>query len=149
MKSAISFQLIILVLLSITSCEHDQRNSNVTIVTDVNNVAPGTVIDSFSEAVTEDKLNHFNYTVKIIADSAVNKGIYIAEAAYGPNVARGKFTMPKGMEQAKPILKKCASGHCNIVGFRLDGDTTFYDYFEINSTKTETGMRYINSYSFE
>lgn len=146
MKSAISFQLISLILLSITSCEHGQRSSNVTNIT---NVAPGTVIDSFSEPVTEDMLNHFNYTVKIIADSAVNKGIYIAEAAYGPNVARGKFTMPKGMEQAKPILKKCASGHCNIVGFRLDGDTTFYDYFEINSTKTETGMRYINSYSFE
>ncbi len=146
MKSAISFQLISLVLLSITSCKSGQRSTNVTIVT---NVAPGTVIDSFSEPVTEDKLNHFNYTVKIIADSAVDKGIYIAEAAYGPNVARGKFTMPKGMEQAKPILKKCPSGHCNIVGFRLNGDTTFYDYFEINSTKTETGMRYINSYFFE
>jgi hypothetical protein len=146
MKSTISFQLISLVLLSITSCKSGQRSANVTIVT---NVAPGTVIDSFNEPVTEDKLNHFNYTVKIIADSAVDKGIYIAEAAYGPNVARGKFTMPKGMEQAKPILKKCAFGHCNIVGFRLDGDTTFYDYFEINSTKTETGMRYINSYSFE
>lgn len=87
--------------------------------------------------------------VKIVADSAVDKGIYIADVTFGNNTAQGKFTMPKGIEHVAPVLRHGNTPYTGIVGFKLEKDTSFYDYFEISCTKQNTRMGYINSYTFE
>lgn len=143
MKCIKTYTILLPAVATILSCNSAPKDTHKEVV------IPGTVIDSLSEPVKEDTLNHFTCSVKIIADSAAANGVYIAAAMYGPNEAKGKFTMPKGMETARPILKKGTARYSYIVGFRIDDDTTFYDYFEITNTKSATAMRYINSYSFE
>jgi hypothetical protein len=130
------------VLPFIVSCNSTSDKSTVGIL-------PGTVLDSFSVRVREDTLNNSVFTVKIIADSAVDKGVYIADVTFGNNTAQGKFTMPKGIEHVAPVLRCGNTPYTGIVGFRLEKDTSFYDYFEISCNKQNTRMGYINSYTFE
>lgn len=110
--------------------------------------APGTVIDSLSEPVTDDTLNNFMATIKIVADSNAVNGVYEIETEFGPNLAINKFTLPKGMTNGIPQLKKANQKHTYIVGFKLPDDTTFYDYYQISSDKQSTKMQYIKSYYY-
>ena len=98
--------------------------------------------------VTDDALNHFTFSIKVIADSDITDGIYDVDADYGPNFAEGKFAMPKGIEDAKPIIRKGSEPYTFIIGFRLPGDTTFNDYFLVSGTKHSTKMEYIKAYTF-
>ncbi len=109
---------------------------------------PGTIIDSLSSPVTEDKLNHFFCSVKIIADSNIAAGVYDIDADYGPNFAEGKLTMPKGAENSRLLVRKGTIPCSFIIGFRIPDDTTFYDYFEVDFSKTATKMQYIKAYTF-
>ena len=98
--------------------------------------------------VTDDPLNKFTFTIKVIADSNVQTGVYDVDVDYGPNFAEGQFTMPKGGEDLKPLVRKGDKPNSYIVGFKVAGDTTFYDYFEISSSKSSTKMQYIKAYTF-
>ncbi len=109
---------------------------------------PGTTIATMQMPVTDDPLNHFMFSIKIIADSDITSGVYDVDADYGPNFAEGKFTMPKGIEDIKPIIRKGSDPYTFIIGFKLAGDTTFNDYFEVSSNKSSTKMTYIKSYTF-
>lgn len=111
--------------------------------------APGTVTDSMAMPVQEDKLNHSVFTVAVFADSNIQHGIYGVRAAYGFNTANGMFTMPKGAEKYKPIIKKGTAPYTYIVGFHVPKDTTFYEYFEVTGKADNIGMKYLKSYSFE
>jgi len=112
-------------------------------------VLPGTIVAEASEPITADTLNKFTYSIRVIADSSGARGGYKVESAYGPNIASSKFTMPKGIEDNVPMLRK-GPGACHyIVGFKLPDDTTFYTYYDILATSTTTKMAYINSYSFK
>lgn len=111
--------------------------------------APGTVIDSADMPVANDTLNDFNFSVTIRADSNVANGIYDVTAVHGVNTAEGKFTMPKGAEKYKPIIKKGSDPETFIVGFKIPKDTTFYEYFEVTGHKLNIGMKYLKSYTFE
>jgi len=109
---------------------------------------PGTTMDSASEPVTEDALNKFMFTVKVIADSSVSKGVYDVDVDFGPNFAEGQFTLPKGGEHFKPAIRKASERYTYIIGFHIPGDTTFYDYFEVTSNRGQTKMQYIKAYTF-
>lgn len=109
----------------------------------------GTVIDTASMPITNDNLNDFNFELTITADSNISKGIYDIRAAYGPSVAEGSFTMPKGAERYKPIIKKGTEPYTYIIGFRVPKDTAFYDYFEVAGKKTSIGMKYLKAYTFD
>jgi hypothetical protein len=109
---------------------------------------PGTTVAEAQVPVTDDALNHFTFSVKVIADSDVTDGVYDVDAEYGPNFDEGKFTMPKGIEDVKPIIRKGSAPYTFIVGFRIAGDTTFNDYFQVSSTKHSTKMEYIKAYTF-
>jgi hypothetical protein len=109
---------------------------------------PGTVVASAEMPVTDDPLNKFIFSVKIIADSNVKSGIYDIDVDYGPNFAEGQLTMPKGEEDLQPIMRKGSQPYTYIVGFKVAGDTTFYDYFEVSSSKANTKMQYIKAYTF-
>ncbi len=108
--------------------------------------APGKVIDSLSEPVTDDTLNNFTATIKIVADSNVAGGVYEIETEFGPNLAINKFSLPKGMTNGTPKLKKTNEKHTYIIGFLLPDDTTFYDYYQVSFDKQTTKMQYIKSY---
>ncbi len=108
---------------------------------------PGAVVAEASMPV-EDPLNHFTFSVKIIADSEITSGVYDIDADFGPNYATSKFTMPKGIEDAKPIIRQADTPYTYIIGFKQPGDTTFYEYFEVSSNKKTTQMRYLKSYTF-
>ena len=109
---------------------------------------PGTTVAEAQMPVTEDKLNHFTFSIKVIADSNIATGVYDVDADYGPNFGEGKFTMPKGIENIKPIIRKGSEPSTFIIGFRLPGDTTFNDYFQVSCSKTQTKMEYIKAYTF-
>lgn len=110
--------------------------------------APGTTIDSISEPITDDSLNTFSATIKIIADSNSATGIYEIETEYGPNYAINKFSLPKGMTNAAPVLRKTEKPFTYIIGFLIPGDTTFNDYYQVSLSKNTTQMQYIKSYYF-
>src|SRR4051794_15984151 len=94
---------------------------------------PGTVVASAMEPVTDDTLNKFTFSIKVIADSDVANGVYDVDVDYGPNFVEGKFTLPKGGAHFTPMMKKAARPYTYIIGFQIPGDTTFYDYFEVSS----------------
>ena len=109
---------------------------------------PGTTIATASMPVTDDTLNKFTFSIKVIADSNVKSGVYDVDVDYGPNFAEGQFTMPKGGEDLKPVIRKGSTPNTYVIGFKMDKDTTFYDYFEVSSSKSNTKMQYIKAYSF-
>jgi hypothetical protein len=110
---------------------------------------PGTIVAAESEPVVEDTLNHSIFAVQVIADSNVKSGVYMVKAAFGLNKSHGLFTMPKGGETFKPILRKGNTPYSYIVGFNVPNDTTFHDYFLVSSDGNATKMQYVKSYSFE
>jgi hypothetical protein len=110
---------------------------------------PGTVVTNGEMPVTDDPLNHFTFSVTVIADSEVGNGVYDVNTAFGPNTASGKFTMPKGGESFKPILRAGSQPYTYIIGFKAPGDTAFYDYFEVSSNRHTTKMQYIKTYIYK
>lgn len=108
---------------------------------------PGAIITQDSIPISGD-INHFYYSVKVVADSLIADGVYKVVANYGPNVATGQFTMPIGGSNLVPILKLGTAPYTFVIGFKVDSDTTFYDYFEVSSTIENTQMKYLKSYSF-
>ncbi len=109
---------------------------------------PGTVVASAQMPVTGDTLNHFTFSIKVVADSQVAKGVYDVDADYGPNFAGGELTLPKGAEAATPYVRQGNEPNSFIIGFRLAGDTTAYDYYQVSSNGSQTEMRYIKAYTF-
>jgi hypothetical protein len=84
----------------------------------------------------------------VIADSAVADGVYDVDVDFGPNFAESKMTLPKGGEHFTPVIRKGSQSYSYIIGFRIPEDTTFYDYFEVTSTRGQTKMQYIKAYTF-
>jgi len=54
--------------------------------------------------------------------------------------------MPKGAEDIKPIIRKGSTPYTYIIGFKVAGDTTFYEYFQVSATNTDMKMGYIKAY---
>jgi len=109
---------------------------------------PGTVVASMSMPVNEDKLNHFSCSVKVVADSNIAAGVYDVDADYGPNFAEGQLTMPKGAGNFRLVIKSGPVPCSFIIGFKMPDDSTFYDYYEVDCSKTQTRMQYIKAYTF-
>jgi hypothetical protein len=109
---------------------------------------PGTVVASAEMPVTDDPLNHFTFSIKVVADSAVASGIYDVDVDYGPNFSEGQLAMPKGGEELKPEVRKGVAPYSFIIGFKVPGDTTFYDYMHVDGNIHKTKMQYIKAYTF-
>ncbi|MBS1689909.1 MAG: hypothetical protein JSS96_14365 [Bacteroidetes bacterium] len=138
--------------LAISSCGNNNTTSKNTAAS---TLVPGSIIAADSEAIKEDNLNDFSFSVKIIADSNSNtKGSYTVQAAYGVDNAEGQLAMPKNAEYLKPLLRKGDEPYTYIVGFKFGNDTTFHDYFEISAARVAAQrraikMEYIKAYTFE
>lgn len=109
---------------------------------------PGGTVAEAKMPIVEDAINHSSFSVKVIADSDIATGVYDVDADFGTNFGEGKFTMPKGAEDATPVIRKGDAPYTYIIGFRIAGDTTFYDYFQVSCSKSNTKMEYIKAYSF-
>jgi len=109
---------------------------------------PGSVV---TKAVTEtnDQLNHFTFSVFVKAGGQSNRGIYEVLAVYGHDTATGQFTMPRGGEHLRPLLRKGDEPSTFIVGFHYGGDTAFYDYYKVSGTHGAISMQYMKGYSFK
>ncbi len=110
--------------------------------------APGTFITADSMPVTEDKLNKFMFAVSIVADSDIADGVYDVNAHYEYHDADGKFTMPKEIKSARPLIRTGKDPYTYVIGFKIAGDTTFYDYFEVRATESSIRMEYLKAYTF-
>lgn len=116
---------------------------------------PGVVVDSMAMPVETGK---GVFAITIVVDSDASRmGLYDVRALYDTLTAEGKFSMPKGAEKYKPEIRKGKEPFQFVVGFRVSGDTTFYEYFEAAAQRTTDGkernttigMKYLKSYSFE
>jgi hypothetical protein len=130
-----------------TAC-HDSTNPDNHEISLPQFPKPGYVVAADSMPISEDKLNHFTFAVKVIADSSVTSGVYDVDADFGPNFSTGQFTMPKGCESLQPLLRKGSAPYTFVIGFKVKGDTTFYDYFEVSSNRHATKMQYLKAYTF-
>ena len=109
---------------------------------------PGVTVAEAQMPIAEDAINHSVFAVKVIADSDIATGVYDVDADFGANFAETKFDMPKGAEDATPVIRKGDAPYTYIIGFKIAGDTTFYDYVQVSCTRNRTKMEYIKVYSF-
>ncbi len=126
-------------------------NNNST-VSKLKSVMPGTVIDKMEMPVLkteEDKLNHFIFSITVSADSQIEKGIYDVAVQYKTFSTIDKFTMPKGIEQIIPEIRIGAKPYTYIIGFVMDKDTTFNEYYEVSAADNNLKMQYIKAYTFQ
>jgi len=129
---------------------NDKEHRNLLAVNDIDQYTPpppGTVVAADSIAVTNDPLNHFTFTVKIVTNEYSSKGTYAIQAAFGPNNADGMFTMPKGGGNLKPILHKGKEPYTYIIGFEYR--KKFYDYYSVAGSKVAIEIKNIQAYSFQ
>lgn len=102
-----------------------------------------------SMRVTNDPLNHFYFSVKVVANEASKYGTYTIKASYGPNDATSQFTMPKGGEHFLPVIQKGTEPYTYIVGFHYENNKTFYDYYQVSAQRGQIAMKYLKAYSFK
>ena len=136
--------LIFFAALCLYSCGSPKEEKKITKIFPV----PGTVVAIDSVPIVEDKLNNSRFIISVVADSAVTSGVYDVDADFGPNFAEGQFTLPTGKEDLLPVMRRGKTPYTFIIGFRLPGDTTFYDYFEVSSNTKQTKMKYLKAYTF-
>lgn len=114
---------------------------------DCGNLPTNTLITEDSMKVTEDRLNDFSFSVRLLATG--QKGKYDVHAAYGPNDGHGRMVMPRGGEGLCPQMRRGPEEYSYEIGFKRSGDTTFYPYYLVSWEAGQIMMRYTTAYSFE
>ncbi len=142
-KTAFLFLVFASLLVALCSCNNNTEEHKAKKFP-----KPGVTVAEAKMPIAEDAINHSVFSVKVIADSDIAMGVYDVDADFGTNFGESKFAMPKGAEDATPVIRKGDAPYTYIVGFRIAGDTTFYDYFQVSCSKSNTKMQYIKSYSF-
>jgi hypothetical protein len=136
------------IMIFVTAC-HSGSSQAATESNSYTPPAAGTIVAADSMAVTSDPLNHFSFSVKVVATQYSKTGTYDVVAAWGPDVARATFTMPQGAGNLKPILQKGKDPNTYIIGFHYGNDKKFYDYYQISDTNGQIEMKYTKGYSFK
>lgn len=111
--------------------------------------APNTIVAQARMPIKEDTLNHFIFSVQIVTTNYSKNGTYSVHAAYGPNIAKNEFTMPRGGSHLKPVIKKGTGPYTYIIGFYFGKEKTFYDYYQVSADKGQIEMQYIKAYTFQ
>ncbi len=138
----------IIIMFTVYYCSCNSNNN----ISKLKSVMPGTVIDKMEMPVLkteEDKLNDFIFSIAVSADSQIDKGIYDVTVQYKAFSTTEKFTMPKGIEQIIPEIRIGAKPYTYIIGFVMDKDTTFNEYFEVSAADNNLKMQYIKAYTFQ
>lgn len=125
--------------------ENPQRNVSTT--TSPIAPAPGTVVGEAHTEHSGDGLNRFTFRVTVT--KAAEKGVYTVAAQDGPNHGETQFTLPKGAEDFRVVLRKGNQKNRIEIGFEAPGDTAFYPYYEVVSENKTIRAQYTNAYRFE
>lgn len=139
--------LFILICILAAGCQGSHRTGKDTQRTHVS-LLPGTVIAKDSMPVKEDKLNNFTFGITVSADSDVANGVYNIKVNYEYHTEQGQFTMPEEIKNVRPLLRRADQPYTYIIGFKITGDTTFYDYYQVKATSSSIRMEYIKGYTF-
>lgn len=146
--------LLAIIILVLGSCNNNEARNNrgprLLAVNDADQYdppPPGTIVAADSMEVTDDPLNHFSFSVKIKTNEYSSKGTYAIEAAYGPNNADGMFTMPRGGNHLKPVLRKSKEPYTYIIGFEYQHKV--YDYYVVKGSKNAIEIKNIKAYTFQ
>ncbi len=136
------------VLLIVASCSGHKDNDG-----DNGTYTPppaGNTVAADSVKIADDP-NNFTYKVTIKAGTnSAAYGVYDVIAEWGPNTAASQFTMPRGGEKLKPIIKKGTAPYTYIIGFHYGNDKkTFYDYYQVSGNKGMIEAKYLKAYSFK
>lgn len=114
---------------------------------DCSDLPVNTLLADDSMKVSEERLNDFSFSVRLLATG--QKGKYDVHATYGPNDGNGRMVMPRGGESLCPELRRGPEPYSFEIGFRQDKDTTFYPYYLVSWDAGQIMMRYTTAYSFE
>lgn len=129
----------------LTACAGKQDGNGT--ATDCSSLQKGALLAADSMRVSEEKLNDFYFSVRLLATGI--KGNYDVLAAYGPNDGNGRLVMPRGGEGLCPVLRPGPETYSYEIGFRQGNDSTFYPYFSVSWQEGQLLMRYTAAYSFE
>jgi len=140
--------LCIIALLAV-ACNSKPQTTGEEQTNDYTPPAPGTIIAAKSMPITGDQLNHFNFSVQVATNQYSKNGTYDVTVAWGPETAKGAFTMPQGGGNLKPVIRKTDTAYTYIIGFYSGNDKTFYDYYQVSGQKGNIEMKYIKGYSFK
>ncbi len=111
--------------------------------------AAGTVVAADSIPIAEDPLNESQFTVKVTATEASDSGEYDIEATWGYNIANGTIRLPKDLEHATPAIRRDTPAYNYMVGFFVEGDSTFHDYYSVAGERGAIKMKYVKTYYFQ
>ena len=128
-----------------TACKSGDSNK-----VDYTKMPAGTLVAADSMRVVEDTLNNFHFSVRVLTnEKTADKGQYAVKTAWGFNEGETAFTLPKGGEHFTQVLRRQPAPYTYNIGFNMDDDTTFYDYFEVKGEYGTIKMRYTKSYTFK
>lgn len=140
-----------LAILALSSCDN-AAGSKTTEATETvaEDIQPGKLMAADSMDVNEDELNNSTFAVQVIStEHSGHYGVYKVAAHYGHNEATSEFTMPRGGEQLKPVIKKSSQPYTYDIGFYYNGEPDFYDYYEVSANRGEIKMKYKKAYSLK
>jgi hypothetical protein len=149
-----------LLVIGVTACNPPKQEGEKPLVTaaEVAKQPPGTVIAADSIAIlpqdyTDLKLvagsGKPTFIVRVRTTEHMHKGAYSIDAIWGTNANEMQFSMPRGAEDAIPILRRDTQPYSYIIGFYYGNDTTFYDYYSIVGGKNGLGAKYVKAYLFQ
>lgn len=148
-----------IILFFLCSCGHSGTGDNAA-QNDTRWTPPpaGTVVAADSMKI-DDPLNTFYFAVKLISSPANGEEgtfgfIYDIETHYGPANTSGRFSMPSGGKDLKPLLRKATDGsYTFIIGFipgkEFGGDNTFKEYYAVSGNKGSIEIRALKGYKFQ
>lgn len=111
--------------------------------------AENTIVAADSMHITEETLSRFYFSVIVRSTTYSTKRMYDVSVRYGPNNAASRFPMPKGGEHLKPVMKKGTEPYSYIIGFYLDDDTTFNEYYLVKGSLQQILIKPLAAYTFQ
>lgn len=138
-------------MLLLTSCEDKGTAAeDMPQTSEVKTTKPDIVIAADSMPVKEEQLNDFYFAVKLqTTEYTANYGTYKVVAHWGHNNATTEFSMPKGGEDLKPVLKRGTEPYTYDIGFYYKDEPEFYDYYRVSGDNGDIKMKYLKAYSFK
>ncbi len=109
--------------------------------------ASGTVIDSFQERITEDKLNEIYFKVSVISTETSKNGSYNLKLEYGYNINETTLDLPEWPDHTvlRPVLQQGKEKYQCLVGFD-PGDGAFRPLYEVRVIDKNIRMKQTHQY---
>ncbi len=109
--------------------------------------APGVIVATYKERVTEDKLNEKYFKVTVTATESSSEGKYQLKLEYGFNINETDIQLPEWNQGVvlKPVLTGGKSPYHCFLGFDT-GDGQFHELYEINAEGGDIRLKQTKGY---